>query len=113
MASSSANENGTSEFLYHVKRSITEYAQDKSGATQIIDILGTFTILAAAKAAARGALASEGYVKDDFELYEENNGSEDWQFGDGVIAYAKAPAGQEFHVRIDTKPNSDHFSGNS
>lgn len=66
--------NGTgeaSEFLYHVKRTIIDFAEDKSGATQITDILGTFTELTAAKSAARSGLASEGYVKDDFETYEE------------------------------------------
>ncbi len=46
-----------SEFLYHVKRTITNYADDKSGATRIVDILGTFTDLAAAKAAANAGLA--------------------------------------------------------
>lgn len=58
------------EFLYHVKRTITEYDEDKSGATRIVDILGTFTQLPAAKQAAYSALASEGYLRDDFEKYE-------------------------------------------
>jgi hypothetical protein len=108
--------NGTSEapeFLFHVKRTIIDYAEDKSGATQTTDILGTFTELTAAKNAALAGLASEGYVKDDFEVYEENDGNSSWKYGDGVLAYAKAPAGQVFVVSVDTNPNVSHFKGNA
>jgi len=101
------------ELLYHVKRTVVDFAHDKSGATQITDILNTFTDLAAAKAAARSALASEGYVKDDFETYEENDGTTEWKHGDGVVVIAKAPAGQEFEVCLDTKPNFFKFKGNA
>lgn len=106
-------ENGSeSEFLYHVKRTITDFAEDKSGATRNIDILGTYTDLAAAKAAARAGLASEGYIEDDFESLEVKEDPEIWKHGDGVLVYAKAPAGQEFEVRLDTKPNILHLKGN-
>jgi hypothetical protein len=102
------------EFLYHVKRTITDYHEDKSGATRTTDILNTFTTLAAAKAAARSALPSEGYERDDFELYEETTGDESWNLkhGDGVVVFAKAPAGQEYVVKLDTKPNVLKFRGN-
>jgi len=103
----------TSDLLYHIKRTITDYAEDKSGATRIVDVLGTYTDLKAAKAAARNALAGEGYLKDDFEIYEENEGSETWKHGDGVIVWAKAPAGQDFEVEIDTKPNVNELKGNA
>ena len=105
----------TEEFLYHVKRTITDFADDKSGATRTTDILGTFTSLPAAKAAARAALASEGYIKDDFESFEvkDETNFEDWKHADGVLVFAKAPRGQEFEVRLDTKPNSSNFKGNS
>jgi hypothetical protein len=46
-----------SELLYHVKRTIIRYDEDPSGATRDIDILGTFTDLVAAKAAANAGLA--------------------------------------------------------
>ncbi|KAF4634891.1 hypothetical protein G7Y89_g3205 [Cudoniella acicularis] len=101
------------EFLYHVKRTITDYHADKSGATRTTDILNTFTDLKAAKAAAHSALASEGYLKDDFEIYEDNAGEEEWKHGDGVVVFAKAPAGQEFEVRLDTKPNTPKLKGNA
>jgi len=113
MESDVANQNDTPELLYHVKRTIIDFAQDKSGATRTTDIFGTFTDLAAAKAAARSALPSEGYLKDDFVEYEENDGTKEWKREDGVIVFAKAAAGQEFVVRLDTTPNALHFKGNA
>lgn len=114
MAANGTN-GSTEEFLYHVKRTITDFADDKSGATRTTDILGTFTSLAAAKAAAHGALASEGYIKDDFEVLEQKDETdpEEWKHGDGCLVYAKAPRGQEFDVRIDTKPNVLNLKGNA
>lgn len=102
------------EFLFHVKRTITDYAEDKSGATRTTDILGTFTDLATAKKAAHSALASEGYLKDDFVVFDDKNETPEgvWKHGDGVFVYAKAPAGQEFDVRLDTKPNLLKLKGN-
>lgn len=104
-----------SEFLYHVKRTVTDFHEDKSGATRMTDILGTFTDLPAAKLAAHSALASEGYLKDDFELYEAKNevAPELWKHPGGVLVFARAPAGQEFEVRLDTKPNVFELKGNA
>ena len=110
--------NGTTEapeYLFHIKRTITDFADDKSGATRTTDILGTFTSLAAAKNAAHSALASEGYITDDFEVVEHKNeaSSDEWKHGDGCLVFAKAPRGQEFDVRIDTKPNVLKLKGNA
>jgi hypothetical protein len=115
MSANGAPEESGAEFLYHVKRTILDFHEDKSGATQTTDVLGTFTELPAAKVAARSALASEGYLKDDFEVYEEKDSAnpEAWKHGDGVLVYAKAPAGQEFDVRLDTKPNVLNLKGNA
>jgi len=115
MSANGAPEESGAEFLYHVKRTILDFHEDKSGATQTTDVLGTFTDLAAAKAAARSALASEGYLKDDFEVYEEKDAAnlEAWKHGDGVVVFAKAPAGQEFDVSLDTKPNALNLKGNA
>lgn len=108
--------NGTagveSDLLYHIKRTITDYAADKSGATRTTDILGTFTDLHAAKEAALKSLEKEGFKKDDFELYKVNDGSDDWAHGEGIMVFAKAPSGSEFEVRLDTKPNINKFKGN-
>jgi hypothetical protein len=116
MAANESQQNGgLEEFLYHVERTITDFAEDKSGATRVTDILGTFTNLTAAKNAAHSALASEGYVKDDFETYEvkDETDPEEWKHGDGCLVFAKAPRGQEFDVRIDTKPNVLKWKGNA
>ncbi|TVY86262.1 hypothetical protein LAWI1_G008841 [Lachnellula willkommii] len=111
---SNGNTETAPEFLYHIKRTITDYHEDKSGATRTTDVLGTFTDLKAAKAAAYSALASEGYIRDDFELYEDNTSDpENWKHGDGILVFAKAPAGQEFEVRLDTKPNVLKLQGNA
>ncbi len=103
------------ELLFHVKRTIIDYREDPSGATRLTDVLGTFTDLHAAKLAANAALASEGYLKDDFEVYELKYevGAEEWKHDEGVLVYARAPAGQEFEVRLDTKPNVNKFKGNA
>jgi hypothetical protein len=103
------------ESLFHVKRTVIDYFKDKSGATRTTDILGTFVDLAAAKNAAHEALASEGYLKNDFESYEVKGETdpEHWSYGDGVLVFAKAPAGQEFEVGLDTKQNTLKFKGNA
>jgi hypothetical protein len=103
------------EFLYHIKRTVTDFHEDLSGATRTVDILGTFTDLPAAKAAGFSALASEGYLRDDFAKYEAKNevAPEEWKHPDGVVAFAKAPAGQEFEARLDTKMNNEKFVGDA
>jgi hypothetical protein len=102
------------EYLYHIMREIIDYHKDKSGATRINDVLGTYVSLPAAKAAALRALQDSGYERDDFEIYEERPRSgENWPHGDGVLVYAKAPAGQEFYIRIDTKLNLTKLKGNA
>jgi len=113
MATNVGNQNGTPELLYHVKRTIIDFARDNSGATQTTDVFGTFTSLAAAKAASRSVLPSEGYSKEDFEQYEENDVTEDWKYGEGVMIFAKALSGEEFEICVDTKPNVLRFKGNA
>jgi hypothetical protein len=113
MASDGTNGNAANDLLYHVKRIITNFHSDMSGATRTTDILGTYTSLLAAKSAARTVLEHEGYTKDDFAYYAENDGTEGWKHGDGVIVFAKAPAGQAFEVCLDTKPNVNKFKGNA
>jgi len=107
------DDNQAPELLYHVKRTIIDFELNASGANQTTDILKTYTDLGAAKTAAHSALLNEGYLKDDFEKYEEYDESKSWEHGDGVIVFAKAPAGQVFEVRLDTKPNALNFKINA
>jgi len=54
-------------------------------------------------------------VKEDFELYESKNevDPEQWKHHGGVLVFARAPAGQEFEVCLDTKPNVLGLKGNA
>ena len=108
-----SNSQHTPELLYHVKRTIIDFAADPSGSTQTTDILSTFTDLTTAKAAAHTALLQEGYVKDDFTQYEENDGTERWKYEDAMMVLARAPAGQEFKVSLDTTLNKFPFKVDS
>ncbi|KAH7397571.1 hypothetical protein BKA64DRAFT_708257 [Cadophora sp. MPI-SDFR-AT-0126] len=102
-----------SDLLYHIKRTIIRYDKDSSGATRDVDILGTFTDLAAAKDAADVALASEGYLPADFDIYDQKSKFpfEEWKHDDGVMVYAKAPTGPVFEVGLDTEINKGGFKG--
>jgi hypothetical protein len=115
MATNSVNCDDAPELLYHVKRTIIDFSHDSlmnsSGATEATDILVTYTDVSSAKAAARSALRNEGYLEDDFEEYEENDERRTWAHGDGVIVFARAPAGQVFEVRLDTKANAFKLKG--
>jgi hypothetical protein len=101
-----------SDHLYHVLCEATDFLRDKSGATRTVDVIGTYTYLPAAKSAARSCLTTLGYLPLEFALYEEKTDAETWTHGDGVAVYAKAHAGQEFKVRLDTKPNAHDLKGN-
>jgi hypothetical protein len=113
MATNIANQNGISELPYHVKRTIIDLTRDKSGATQTTDVFSAFTCLAAAKAAARSVLPSEGYCREDFTLYKENDGTKEWIYREGGMGFDKALSGEEFQVYLDTKPNLLRFMANA
>ena len=104
-----------SEFLFHLKRTIIDYHLDPSGATQIIDILGTYVDLRAAKDASLKALYSEGFLRDDFRKCEVNYGTRpyQWTHPDGVMVVAETLAGQKIEVSIDTTPNALRLEGNA
>jgi hypothetical protein len=107
-------EENANEYLYHALREILVYYKDKSCATHIKDVLGTYVSLPAAKAAALTAIEASGYERDDFEIYEEKPRSgENWTHGDGVLLYAKGLSGAEFYIRIDIKQNVGKFKGNA
>jgi len=99
------------DLLYHVVYEIIDYHKDTSGTTRTINVFGTFTSLPVAKVVARSLLKNWGYSVSDFEIYEVNTNPENWKYGDGVALYAKARSGQEFRVRLDTKPNPNQLKG--
>lgn len=102
-----------SEVLYNVKRTIIDYMSDPSGATQITDVLGTFTLLPAAKQFAYQCLDKAGYKKDDFDVWEEKDTAKTWKHADGVLVYAKGASGVVIYVALDTTPNEAGFKGNA
>jgi len=117
MATQETNETiqGDDDLLYHVKRVIINSNPEPSGAVPTVDITGTYTSLPVAKAAARSALVEEGYAKEFFPVYLENDGTEDFSnaHGDGVVVFAKATNGDTFVVGLDTTENVDHLKGDS
>jgi len=95
-----------SEFLYNIKSTIVDFHHDPTGATQEVQIAGTYTNLLEAKAAAKLALTSLGYDRDCFQEYEVRSATEPWPYPDGVLVHARAPTGEEFTVEIETIPNT-------
>ncbi|KAH8812084.1 hypothetical protein F5884DRAFT_302448 [Xylogone sp. PMI_703] len=109
----SKEETTTSDVLYNVKRTIIDYMTDPSGATQITDVLATFTLLPPAKEFAYKCLDKSGYKQDDFDVWEEKDKAQNWRYPDGVLVHAKGASGVEIYVAIDTTPNTNNFKGNA
>jgi len=103
--------NGTiPDLLYHTTLTVIDYHADSSGSTRNVYVLGTHTTLEAAKAFTARALQELKYEPQDFDTYAVRDAdSGAWTHGDGVIVYAKAPAGQEFLVGLDTKSNTERL----
>ncbi|KAK4146121.1 uncharacterized protein C8A04DRAFT_25933 [Dichotomopilus funicola] len=105
----------TPEEVFHTTLTVVDFHHDTSGSTRDVYVLGTHTTLPAAKAFALSALSHLGYEPDDFSEYatRADTPSEAWEHGDGVLVYGKAPAGQEFLVGLDTKPNTESLPAGS
>jgi hypothetical protein len=109
---STGTEAASESLLYHVKCEIIDYHNDQSGLTRTTNIYGTYTSLPLAKAAARTCLKTAGYLPSDFSIYAEKSEPETWEYEEDVLVYAKAPAGQEFRVRVDVSPNEAGLKAN-
>lgn len=119
------------ELLFHTTLTVIDFHIDTSGSTQSVYVLGTHTTLESAKAFTLKALEGLGYQADDFDEFETRTPDKEWTHGDGILVYAKAPAGRMFsssfcitleHTRaptnhqvktevfkvgLDTKPNTE------
>lgn len=97
------------ELLFHTILTVIDYHNDPSGATRSVFVLGTHSTLAAAKAYTIGSLQQLNFAPDDFEEYavrpSQGPSTENWNHGDGILVFARAPAGQVFLVGVDTTPN--------
>jgi hypothetical protein len=98
------------ELLYHTTLVVYDGSRDPANCARSAYVLGTHTTLPAAKAFSATALQGMGYEPSDFDEYHVKDPSKEWPYDDGVIVYAKAPAGQEFAVGLDTTPNDQGFA---
>ncbi|KAH7243884.1 hypothetical protein FSOLCH5_013517 [Fusarium solani] len=100
------------ELLFHTTLTVIDYHKDSVGAKRSVYILGTHATVEAAKVFAARALHELRYEPGDFEEYATRSSSEEWKHGDGVLVYAKAPAGQVFLIGVDTTPNNESLPAN-
>ncbi|GJN84169.1 hypothetical protein PLIIFM63780_007724 [Purpureocillium lilacinum] len=115
------------ENLFHTVLTVVDLHNDPSGGTRSYYVLGTHGTLEAAKVYSTVALQELGFHRDDFDDYaarpapgagaaasastaavvEQAVTAEAWPHGEGVLLFARAPAGHEFTIRIDTTPNNE------
>ncbi|KIL90036.1 hypothetical protein FAVG1_06774 [Fusarium avenaceum] len=101
------------ELLYHIILTVINYPVDPSGAQQSTYILGTRSTLEAAKGLSFKVLQVLGYKPQDFVQYAiHSNHTGSWAHGNGVLVYAKAPAGQVFLVSVQATPNTENLAMN-
>lgn len=96
------------ELLYHIILTVIGYRMDPSGSQRSIYILGTRSTLEAAKDSTYGVLQALGYKPQDFvqfAVHSSHTGA--WAHGNGVLVYARAPAGQVFLVSVQATPNNE------
>jgi len=84
------------ELLFHTTLTVIDFHVDTSGSTQSVYVLGTHTTLESAKAFTLKALEGLNYQADDFDEFETRAPNKEWTHGDGILVYAKAPAGRKF-----------------
>ncbi|KAF5724620.1 hypothetical protein FMUND_663 [Fusarium mundagurra] len=98
----------TSELLYHIILTVIDFHLVPLGSKRAIYILDTRATIEAAKDSALRALHTLRYKPDDFAEYAVHSSHVGtWDHGDGVLIYAKAPAGQVFLVSIQATPNTE------
>jgi len=98
----------TPDLLYHIILTVIDYHVDPSGAKRSIYILGTHGTLEAAKDSSFRVLHALRYTPQDFLEYAvHSSDTRDWDYGNGVLVYAKAPAGQVFLVSVQATPNCE------
>lgn len=100
----------SSDLLYHIILTVIDFHLEPSGSKRAIYILGTRATIEAAKDSAFRVLHTLRYKPDDFAEYTVHSShTGTWAHGDGVLIYAKAPAGQVFLVSIQATPNTEEL----
>ncbi|RGP78918.1 hypothetical protein FLONG3_2823 [Fusarium longipes] len=99
------------ELLYHILLTIIDYHQEPSGAQRSTYVLGTRGSVEAAKRSAYKVLSTLRYTAEDFSQYAVHSSHEGtWEYGEGVVVYARAPAGQTFLVSVHATPNNEELT---
>ncbi|EXJ81115.1 hypothetical protein A1O3_07403 [Capronia epimyces CBS 606.96] len=96
------------ENLYHVVFTTTHIPKDVNGEVEKVRVVGTYTTLAAAKAAAHRTLFEAGYEREFFDDYETNQEefiAHHVKRRTGLAVLAKAPDSTTFRVSVATTPN--------
>ncbi|QKX63328.1 uncharacterized protein TRUGW13939_10498 [Talaromyces rugulosus] len=96
------------EDLYHILLTTSHISKNPNNVVEKVRVLGSYTSLIAAKAAAHSCLYDAGYEEEFFKTYEINPGraeKEQNERDSGVIIHASAADGTIFRVRIKNSPN--------
>lgn len=106
-----------SEFLYNITLTIIDFQADPTGGTQHIFVLGSHGTLKAAKDFCTTSLQNLNFDISEFSEYQVrttgDEGSAEWPYGEGVMVFAKAFAGQVFLVGIVTTLNNENLPSTS
>ncbi|GKU22588.1 unnamed protein product [Fusarium langsethiae] len=98
------------ELLYHVLLTVINYHEDPSGARRSTYVVGTRGSIEFAKSSAYRVLNALRYTVDDFDEYSVHLSHQGtWRYGEGVMVYARTPAGQTFLTSVQASPNDDQF----
>lgn len=98
------------ELLYHVLLTVIDYHNDPSGAQRSTYVLGTQGSIESAKSSAYRVLNALRYTADDFAEYAVHSSHQGtWRYGQGVLVYARTPAGRAFLISVQATPNDDRF----
>ncbi|KAL5585839.1 hypothetical protein FOVSG1_006117 [Fusarium oxysporum f. sp. vasinfectum] len=92
------------ELLYHTVLTVIDYHKEPSEATRYAYVLGTHSVIEAAKAFATSALQGLNYQPEDFTEFTVRS-SEPWEHDDCLLVFARTAAGQVFLIGIDTTLN--------
>jgi hypothetical protein len=99
------------DLLFHTTLTVVDYQKDPSGSTRYMFVLGTNSNLTDAKSFCMSSLKRLGFDQEEFAEYKvrptDDSELENWEHGEGVMIFAKAPAEQVFLVGICTTPNTE------
>lgn len=110
-ASGNSDDERRFDDLYHIRITVSHLNKDVNSTVEKTRITGTYTSLAAAKAAAHRSLYDAGYEREWFPEFDVK--SDDVPIHKrrpGLIVYAVAPDKTTFSVSIATTPNIRRYT---